>query len=336
MERFRRLGASIPRELSRFWERHGTTIYICGVVALFLIIYLTPFVFKIVGAGQAGVMFRRFRDGVEPNRVYLEGLQIVPPWDNFTMYDLRLQQVSEEFDVISKNGLSIKVSLSIRFRPKLEFLPRLHKEVGPDYVEKIVKPEVRAMIRAVFGQYIPEEIYTTQNALIETSLRNAQAAMADRYVILDDLLLKSITLPDSLRRAIESKVTQEQRALEMRFVNLREEKEAERKIIEARGISVAQKIVAETLTEDLLRFKGIEATLDLATSENAKVIVIGGRDGLPVILDTSDRGTSPSRTNANNTGFGSRLNAAGRPAASTSGTNQFGAAEDRRRDRKPE
>jgi regulator of protease activity HflC (stomatin/prohibitin superfamily) len=280
----------IRQGLNCFWDRYSIVVYVTGLIGLFFIVYFASHMLRVVEAGHGGIMWRRFDGGVETGRVYMEGLQVVPPWDVFTIYDLRVQEEEAEFEVITRGGLALKVIVSIRYHPRVEFLGQLHQQIGPDYLNKVVKPEIQSMIRAVFGNYSPEEIYSTKRGIIETTFHNAQGAIVDRFVVVDDLLIKSIILPEPIRRAIESKLTEEQRWLEMTFRIRREELEAERKIIEARGINTAHQIIGETLSPEVLTFKGIEASLELAKSPNAKVLLFGGRDGLPVILDATDRG----------------------------------------------
>ncbi|MDB6040643.1 MAG: hypothetical protein JWM99_4484 [Verrucomicrobiales bacterium] len=219
------------------------------------------------------------------------------PWDTMTIYDVRLQHVEPKFSIIASNGLSIGVSVSVRFRPKIELLGVIQKTVGPDYVPKIIIPEVQALVRDTFGHYSPDELYTTKRSVVQQILQSALDEVGEKYIELDDLLLKEITLPPAIKGAIEEKLMEEQRSLEMQFRIDRETFEAKRKLIEANGLHEYNRILAETLTDGVLQYKGIEATLELARSENSKVVVIGGRDGLPLILDTKTDSIKTLRTN---------------------------------------
>lgn len=200
---------------------------------------------------------------------------------------MRIQEHAHAFNIISKDGLTIEVVLSIRFHPKVELLGVLHQEVGPDYLNLIVIPEVQALARSTFGAYTPEEMYPTKRTLIEETLSRATSQVSERYVVLDDLLVKEIKLPPLIKTSIEKKRVEQQNALAMSFRIQREEQEVVRKIIEAGGTAKANALLHPTLNEDLLRYRGIDATLQLASSNNAKVIVIGNNDGLPLILDPS-------------------------------------------------
>lgn len=278
--------ARFSRWLSRMWDNHGSTINIFGLITLFLLVYLSPSIFRFVESGQAAVRWRRFGGGTDIQRVYLEGFHAIPPWDKWFVYNMRMQQVEYLFSTISSNGLKIGVGLSVRYRPKIEFLGLLHKEVGPEYEQTIILPEVQALIREVFGQYTPEELYTTKRYLLQNSLNGALGQIGERYISLDDLLIKSITLPETIEDAIEAKLTEEQRYLAMQFRLSREEQEARRKIIEAVGVNEFQKLISQSLTTRLLQYKSIEAALELAKAGNSKLVIFGAGKDVPIILNT--------------------------------------------------
>ena len=185
-----------------------------------------------------------------------------------------------------QRALGWGLDVSIRFRPQAAELPPLHQEIGPNYYAKIIKPTIRAEVRKIVGQFTPEEIYSTKRQEVETAIiEGIEAALEDKHVIVEAILIRNVELPEKLRIAISEKLEEEQRAEKMVFTLDRERQEAQRKAIEAQGIAEFQKIVSQGLTADLLRWKGIEATESLSTSENAKVVVIGsGPDGLPLIL----------------------------------------------------
>jgi regulator of protease activity HflC (stomatin/prohibitin superfamily) len=166
----------------------------------------------------------------------------------------------------------------------------LHDLVGEDYLESIIRPEIRSVTREVIGEYLPEELYSTKREEVEDKIYEITSkSIADKYIFLDAILIRDVTLPKTLQAAIENKLRQEQEALEYEFKILRESKEAERKRIEAEGISDFQRIVTKTITPQLLKWKGVEATQELSKSPNAKVIVIGNGDGdLPIILGGND------------------------------------------------
>ena len=162
----------------------------------------------------------------------------------------------------------------------------LHDNIGRDYLERIIKPEIRSVTREVIGNYLPEELYSTKREAIEDEIyARTKDNIEAKYLKLDAILIRDVTLPQTLRTAIEQKLKQEQESLEYEFKIDKAEKEAKRKEIEANGIAKFQKIVNQTITPQLLKWKGVEATQEISKSPNSKVIVIGsGKDGLPIIL----------------------------------------------------
>ncbi|MHB8522432.1 MAG: prohibitin family protein [Limisphaerales bacterium] len=310
---------TFKERMAAWWRRKHFFVIGFFFVAVFVLIYFWPYIFFTIDSGHAGVLFRRFFGGTVTQSVRDEGFQIIPPWDKLIVYDVRVQQMEHFFHVISSNGLDVTITVSIRYHPKIELLGVLHKEVGPEYLQKIVIPEVQALVREVFGQYTPEEMYTTKRSLIEQTLQGALGKIAEKYVVLDDLLIKTIVLPPSIEAAIEAKLVEEQRSLEMKFRIEREKSEAERKVIEAGGVDESQEIIGRSLTDQLLVYKGIEATLALAASQNAKVVVIGGKNGMPIILDAGFNGSGSGLSGGTNlmSQFLSRKVPPGTPSPST-------------------
>lgn len=254
------------------------------VAAFLLIVGMTSCV--TIPAGHGGVLFKPFSGGVEVRRVYEEGFHLVAPWNSMRIYDLRLQEKEEVMDVLAKNGLSIELDLSVRFAPIREQLPVLHREIGEAYMEKIVLPQIRASARKVIGRYLPEELYSSKRDLIQEEIfHETDSILRQKHIHLDAVLIRSVKLPQSIAEAIERKLRQEQEAMEYDFRIQKEQKEAERKKIEALGIKQFQDIVSSGLNPMLLQWKGIEATQALANSPNTKIVIIGSpKDGLPIIL----------------------------------------------------
>lgn len=256
------------------------------LIVLFVFVYFFNSIVIAVHAGEGGVLWSRVF-GTLTNRVYPEGTHLILPWNEMTIYNLRHQTAENKFHVLSRDGLDIEIEATVRYKPVDRLIARLHKEVGPDYLQKIVLPEVHSALRAVVSRYRPEELYAASFLEIQQDVvQLARGQVRNRYVLIDDVLLKAIILPPPVARAIQQKLEEEQRSLEMQYRIARERQEAERKRIEAEGIRDYQTIVASSLNEELLRHKGIEATLSLAQSNNAKVVVVGGANGLPLILNT--------------------------------------------------
>jgi regulator of protease activity HflC (stomatin/prohibitin superfamily) len=291
---------SIPFAVRSWLAARRVPIGIAAFFGGFFLLCLIPYVLVIVHSGEAGVLYSTLAGGTQTDRVYGEGSHLKWPWDVMYIYNVRINQVQTHYDVLSSNGLTVGVMTSIRYHPRLNLLGLLQKKIGPDYANKIVIPQVQSLVRRVFGQYTPEEIYTTKRQIIETTLESAVQELGENYVSLDDLLVMSIELPPTIQNAIQSKLVQQQASEEMRFRISRETQEKERKLIEAEGIYNYNQKVRESLqstdgndVSSFLKFKGIDATVDLAKSPNTKVIVVGASDRMPLIMDTGAM-SSPS------------------------------------------
>jgi prohibitin 1 len=259
----------------------------------FGIIFLIVILFKssvTIGSGQAGVMYKIFDGGVVTDITYDEGFHIVAPWNKIFIYEVRQQEVFEKMTVLSSNGLDIELDASLWFQPSFSELGLLHKEKGESYKERIILPAMRSATRSVVGRYTPEQIYSSKRDAIQTEIfEETRKILEKQYVQLNNVLVRDVTLPSAIRDAIETKLKQEQESLEYEFRLTKATKEAERQRIESEGKAKANLILSASITDKILKEKGIEATLKLAESKNAKVIVIGsGKDGMPLILNGGD------------------------------------------------
>jgi prohibitin 1 len=259
---------------------------VMGIAGLIFIVLFGSSMFVTIEPGEKGVLFKKFGGGLDKETVYDQGFHIIAPWNTMHVYDVRFKDTFEKMEVLSKNGLSIKIDLSFRYQPVASQIGYLHDNIGKDYLERIIKPEIRSVTREVIGNYLPEELYSTKREVIEDEIyASTKKAIEAKYLFLDAILIRDVTLPQTLRAAIEQKLKQEQESLEYEFKIDKARKEAERKEIEALGISEFQKIVTRTITPQLLKWKGIEATQEISKSPNSKVVVIGNGDGdLPIIL----------------------------------------------------
>jgi regulator of protease activity HflC (stomatin/prohibitin superfamily) len=261
--------------------------YVMIFVLVFILFgVLTNTTFLTIDAGEKGVIFKRFGGGLEKDNIYDQGFHVIAPWNKMYVYDIRTNEGLEGMEVLSKNGLTIKVELSYRYMPIGEKIGYLHDEIGPSYLERIIKPEIRSATREVIGKYLPEELYSTKREAIQDEIyQRTMENVGKKYIILDAILIREVELPQTLQDAIERKLKAEQFALEFDFRLDKERKEAERKIIEAQAKAESNRILNASLSSNILRDKGIEATLELAQSSNSKVVIIGsGKDGLPLIL----------------------------------------------------
>ncbi len=259
---------------------------VLGGIALFALLIFANSIFLTIQPGERGILFKRFAGGLDKETVYNQGFHVIAPWNNMFIYDVRIQESLATMEVLSKNGLTIKVELSYRFQPISEEIGHLHDNIGFDYHQRIIVPEIRSATREVIGKYLPEELYSSKREAIQDEIfQRTSSAVKEKYLAMDAILIREVVLPPSLQGAIEKKLQQEQESLEYEFKITRAEQEAERQRIEAEGKAKANSIISASLTDKILQEKGIEATKELAQSQNAKVVVIGGGDsGLPLIL----------------------------------------------------
>ncbi len=307
-----------PNKWWHFIERRLPIIVIYLMVISLVGAILAPHVVVTVPSGHVGLMWKRFRGGtvLDPRQLKDEGLRILLPWDKMFLYDLRLQTTTDTYNAITKDGVSINATISIRFRLKHDAVPQLHQAIGPDYVSRLVRPEIGSRAREVIAEFTAEEVYSTRRQDVQRGIRGhtqkmlaekmmertkEQSEYGDAYRVpmdellnLLDTLVLGIVLPPTVVNAINRKVEQYYLSEEYIFRVARERKESERKKIEAEGISEFQRIVSQGISDSYLRWRGIEATLQLAQSPNSKIVVIGNsRDGMPIILGNVD---SPAAT----------------------------------------
>lgn len=274
---------------ARVWlTNRAFGLSITALILLFSVVFFWNLMVHTVKPGEAAVSWKRFT-GTEIDRVYLEGTHLIFPWNKLYIYDLRVAKMDTEIPVLSTDGLEINIDVTIRYQPEERTLPQLHKEVGPEYADRIVVPQVVSAVREILGKYRPEQLYTLRTDDVHDQLlARAQRGTREHFVIIDDVIIRRIELPEMVQKAIQDKLAQEQEALAYEYRLVTEQREAERKRIEATGISEFQRAVTPGITQQYLQWQGIQATLELAKSSNAKLVIVGGRDGLPIILNTPD------------------------------------------------
>lgn len=295
---------SYGRRAWRFLRRNSLAVYVALLSLILAMMILAPSIFITVPAGHVGVLWLRFLGGTVTDRYYGEGMHMIFPWDEMSIYDTRLQNNARMYDTISSNGLAMQVEIAVRYRLDRDSAGLMHKLVGPNYPEILVYPEIGSHARELISRYTPEQLYTETRAFIQSQILERMVTQLGSSLVsqnvrgkmlhIEDVLIRSIRLPQRVAEAIESKAEQQQIMLEYEFRLAREEKERDRKRIEAEGVRDFQAIVARSITNEYLRLRGIEATSALATSNNSKIIIIGGKDGLPVILNTADMQAEPS------------------------------------------
>ncbi len=241
--------------------------------------------FTVVPAGHVGVVDFF---GTVSDTTLKAGINLVNPLARVIKFSIKTQEIKEVMDVPSKEGLTVQLEISALFHLNPETAAEVYKTIGANYVEIILEPQFRSVTRGVTAGYDARALYTSERELLaHTILTDLVKLVEPRGITVESTPLRRVGLPAGLTQAIEEKLKAEQESQRMQFVLLKEQQEAERKRIEAKGIADFQDIVARGISPELLRWKGIEATEKLASSSNAKVVIIGsGKDGLPIILDT--------------------------------------------------
>ena len=258
-----------------------------AIIAAIVLIILLAKSAVTIQSGQAGVLYKTFDGGVVTDGPALgEGFHIIAPWNKVFIYEVRQQEILDKMSVLSSNGLDIKLEASVWFQPTYETLGKLHQQKGEMYKERILLPAIRSAARSVVGRYTPEQLYSSKRDVIQQEIFiETQKIVKDQYIQLNEVLVRDVTLPPTIKDAIERKLKQEQESLEYEFLLVTASKEAEKVIIEAQGKADANRILNTSLTDKILQDKGIEATVKLSESNNSKVVIIGsGASGMPIIL----------------------------------------------------
>jgi regulator of protease activity HflC (stomatin/prohibitin superfamily) len=275
------------------FRRFGGPLRAIGF-AVILIGILTACIIQI-DAGEVGV--KKLFGKVQKD-VLGSGLHFINPLldiqkldvktQNYTMsgvHDEGLKSGDDAIRVLTADGLEVTIDLSVLYRLITTDAPKLLQETGADYENKIVRPITRTRIRDNAVYYDAVALYSTKRDEFQQRIfRNIESDFKKRGLLLENLLVRNITLPQSVRATIEQKINAEQDAQKMQFVLQKEKQEAERKRVEAQGIADYQRIISESLTDRQLQYEGIKAQLEIAKSQNAKVIIMG-KGNTPVILD---------------------------------------------------
>jgi regulator of protease activity HflC (stomatin/prohibitin superfamily) len=273
--------------------RFTTPIKIAGIV--FITIGVLNACFKQIGAGQIGV---KSLFGKIDNDILTSGLNFVNPLVEVTIIDTKTQnytmsgihdegnQIGDDaIRVLTADGLEVTIDLTVLYRVVPSEAPRLLKETGADYSDKIVRPLTRTKIRDNAVYYDAVALYSSKRDTFQWRIfTSIEKDFKKRGLILEQLLVRNITLPASVKTTIESKINAEQDAQKMQFVLQKEKQEAERKRVEAQGIADYQRIISTGLSDKQLQYENIKATLELAKSQNSKIIFMG-KGNTPVILD---------------------------------------------------
>jgi regulator of protease activity HflC (stomatin/prohibitin superfamily) len=263
-----------------------SAMMISGTAAVLAVLLALSQFFSIIPAGYVGVVDFF---GIVSDRTLSAGINTVNPMAKIQKYSIQTKEHKETMQVLSREGLTIGLEISALYRLNPDSAARVYKTIaGGDYETIVLIPQFRSMSRAVTASFQASALYSTEREALGVAIMAELAkVVAPRGVIIEATPLRNVGLPAQLTEAIEQKQRADQESQRMEFILTKEKQEADRKRIEAQGIADFQKIVATGISDQLLRWKGIEATMKIAESQNAKVVIIGsGKDGLPIILDT--------------------------------------------------
>ena len=254
-----------------------------GIIVVGVLVILSQ-LFAVIPAGTVGVV--DFLGSVS-NTTLKSGVNFVNPMANVVKFTIKTQEVKESMNVPSKEGLSVQLEISLLYSLDPENAAKIYKTVGQNYEEIILIPQFRSVVRGVTSKYDAKALYTASREQLATEMKDElEKLVCPRGITIEAAPMRQIILPGGLTASIEEKLKAEQESQRMQFILKKEEQEADRKRIEARGIADFQDIISRGLSQNLLQWKGIEATEKLANSPNAKIVVIGsGKNGLPIILN---------------------------------------------------
>ena len=268
------------------WRRLKRGVKI-GVIVLLIAIFGWIFrtrMFIRVESGQVLLVYYLFLGGTRHNQICHEGLHIIAPWDEAYLYTIRTQTLITPMTVLSRNGLEVHLDAQIRFHPVPELVPYMHRRYGQEYIKTVITPQLTESVQQVIGQYLPDELYSSDTgASVSRIFETAKRVIGGVFVDVEDIALFNIRLPAKVQEAVQAKAEAEQKALAYGYLVQQEQREAERKLIEAKSLQQYANAITG-IPRSVLIWKGIEATLELAKSPNSKVIVIGSKDNLPLML----------------------------------------------------
>jgi regulator of protease activity HflC (stomatin/prohibitin superfamily) len=284
-------------QIKAWFRANVLTISVILIVALATLIVLWRVIVHAIPAGGVGVLYRPLANGVDTALTLEEGVHFIWPWNSITQYSIQVQKKEIAIEVLTKDLLKTKATVSFQYQLDPKTVGFLHKYVGPEFIDKIVLPQVVQITRQIVGKTTSQEAFTTSLTSVaddisidanESIINSIQpAGLVKLHLIhIDSVQITNISFPKAVEEAIELKVTEQAKAEALTFVVQGAKKEAERKAIEAGGIRDFQQTVSGGLTENYLKYRGIEASTKLAESNNAKIVIFGsGQAGLPLVFD---------------------------------------------------
>lgn len=274
-------------------SKYSGIFKIAGILVIVLGVFSS--MFKQINAGQVGV--KSLYGQVQPD-VLDSGLHLVNPLLDVTTFDIQTQNYTmsavhdeglkggdDAIRVLSNDGLEVVIDLTVLYRISPEDAPKIYKQIGENFSDKIVRPITRTRIRDNAVYYDAVALYSTKrNEFQQRIFKTIETDFKSRGLILEQLLIRNINLPASVKTTIESKINAEQDAQKMTFVLQKEKQEAERKRVEAQGIADYQRIISSGLTDKQLQYEQIKAQKEIATSPNSKIIFMNSKGNTPVII----------------------------------------------------
>ena len=266
-------------------------LYVCSaglLVSAFVLFFWNDMVVTI-HSGELGVKYSRFFEGTDLTKTYSEGVHFIWPFDILYVYDMRIIEYSRKVVALTKTGLPVTISVSCQYQLDPKLLPLFHQQVGPTYRDKIILPMMDTVVRQSIGTYDFDSLYSSvRQELEDVMMVKAVASIGRLPITIHNFIIKNIELPRDVEASIVDRMVAKQRYKRYEYLLLEAGEEAKRKHIEALGIRDFQNLVNTGMTENYLRYEGIVATRDLAASNNAKIVVTGGKDGLPLILNPQE------------------------------------------------
>ena len=331
--------AWVCQQLRSFVHRRRFSFAVGLAVLATTLLYLLPDLVVTIEPGHSGVLWARFSGGTDTGETsefqvvdseedinpaangtvgsepanpvafrrskYSEGTHFKWPWNRVYPYDIRLQTLTTTFDALSSDGLSVSLTVAMRWMLVEQDLGALHKEIGPQYIDSMLLPTLSSIVRHELAENTSLELFSSVRLEMQArvlaemkqqmTLKYRPMDVRESYVVVEDVLFAGVVLPPSVANAINDKMIAQQRSDTYRYRLSSERQESERKAIEADGIRAFQATVNSSISPGYLQWKGIDATLELAKSNNAKVVVIGGgKDGMPIILGGLDNNNPPT------------------------------------------
>jgi regulator of protease activity HflC (stomatin/prohibitin superfamily) len=277
------------RRFAKWVDDHLLSLLLGFLGVAMATVVLWPLSVIDIPPGYMGVRWSRFGGGTVMDKVYQEGIRVIPPWDRMYLYDVRLQRMTHTYQVLTKDSLQVQVTVDYVYRPNDLLLPYIHRYVGPDYAEKVLAPVVASETRNAFATFTPDRGLTEDRTIVAQKIEqtvnqyllerfNPPRGLPEsiKYIAVEGVLINDITLPPTVAEAIAAK-------------------NAAREKVETYAIKAFSENVGNGLTDEFLKLKTIELMMELAKSPNSKVVVLGGTPGtLPLVLGADGNPITPA------------------------------------------